>query len=205
MTNECRQLAGLKVESSVRNKDARLSKLKRDEKMVQNVCNVLQDIKSPFETSTELFNISSGVVADKAVTTDILGAKKTGKDASEKFAEECLVKGVVELFDLITKNNLKSFGTMAKQVNTKLKNREISIKAERSPFARHIVMAQSRSFSMRDVLSFSGTFTLVNCSSRRIFGKHKQSEVVAVFRKRHASFGYRNNWCNMDNLQNGLT
>ena len=66
--------------------------------MVQNVCNVLQDIKSPFETSTELFNISSGVVADKAVTADNLGAKKTGKDAFEKFAEERLVKGVVEFF-----------------------------------------------------------------------------------------------------------
>ena len=66
--------------------------------MVQNVCNVLQDIKSPFESSTELFNISSGVVVVKAVTADNLGAKKTGKDAFEKFAEERLVKGVVEFF-----------------------------------------------------------------------------------------------------------
>ena len=52
---------------------------------MQNVCDFLQDIKSPFETSTELFNISSGVVADKTVTADILGAKKIGKDAGEKF------------------------------------------------------------------------------------------------------------------------
>ena len=125
------------------------------EKMVQNVCDFLQDIKSPFETRTELFNISSGVVADKAVTADILGAEKTGKDACEKFVEERLVKGVVEFFDPITKNNLKSFGTMAKQVKIKLKNREISIKADRSLFARLIVMAQNRSFNIRDVLSYS--------------------------------------------------
>ena len=76
MTNECRQLAGLKVESAVTNKDTGISKMKRDEEMVQNVCNVLQDIKSPFKTSTELFHISSGVVADKAVTADNLGTKK---------------------------------------------------------------------------------------------------------------------------------
>ena len=81
----------------------------------------LQDIKNPFETSTELFNISSGVVADKAVTADILRAKKTGKDACEKLVEERLVKDVVEFFYPITKNNLKSFGTMAKQVKIKLK------------------------------------------------------------------------------------
>ena len=47
--------------------------------MVQNVCDVHQDIKRLFETSKELYNISSKVVADKAVTADILGAKKTGK------------------------------------------------------------------------------------------------------------------------------
>ena len=69
--------------------------------------------------------------------------------------EERLVKSVVEFFDPITKNNLKSFGTMAKQVKVKLKNREISIKADRSLFARLIVMAQNRSFSMRGVLSYS--------------------------------------------------
>ena len=112
------------------------------EKMVQNVCDFLQDIKSPFETSTELFSILSGVVADKAVTADTLGAKKTGKDACEKFVEEYLVKGLAEFFDPITKNNLKSFGSMAKQVKIKLKNREISIKADRSLFARLTVMAQ---------------------------------------------------------------
>ena len=36
----------------------------------------------------------------------------TGKD-SEKFVEERLVKGGVEFFDPITKNDMKSFGTMA--------------------------------------------------------------------------------------------
>ena len=125
--------------------------------MVQNVCNVLQDIKSSFETSTELFKISSRAVADKAITDkDILGAKKTGgKDAFEKFVEMRLVKGVVEFIDLITKNNLKPFRIMAKQVKAKLKTREISVKADRSLFARLIVMAQSRSFNMRDVLSYS--------------------------------------------------
>ena len=135
--------------------------------MVQDVCDFLQDIKSPFETSTKLFNISSGVVADKAVTADILGAKKTGKDACDKFVEERLVKGVVEFFDPITKNNLKSFGTMAKQVKIKLKNREMSIKADQSLFARLIVMAQNRRFNMRDVLSYYSLepLPLVDCSS----------------------------------------
>ena len=123
--------------------------------MIQNVCNVLQDIKSPSETSTELFTISGGVVADKAITADILGAKQTGKDAFEKFAEMRLVIGVVEFFDLSTKNNLKSFGTMTKQMKAKLKSREISVKTDRSLFARLAVMAQSRSFNMRDVLSYS--------------------------------------------------
>ena len=136
LTNECRQLAGLKVATAVTNKDTQISKIKRDEKMVQNVCDVLQDIKSLSEISTELFKISSGVVADKAIAADILGAKKTGKDASEKFAEMRLVKGVVEFFDLITKNNLKSFGTVAKQVKANLKNWEISVKADRSHFCK---------------------------------------------------------------------
>ena len=93
MTNECLQLAGLKDESAVTHKDTRISKIKRDEKMGQNVCDVLQDIKSPFETSTELFNISCGVVADKAVT------------ACEKFVEKRPIKGIIEFFDPITKNN----------------------------------------------------------------------------------------------------
>ena len=120
---------------------------------MQNVRDFLQDIKSPFESSTEFFNISSGVVADKAVTADILEPKKTEKDACEKFVEVRLVKG--EFFDPITKNNLKSFGTMAKQVKIKPKNQEISIKADRSLFAKLIVMAQNRIFNMRDVLSYS--------------------------------------------------
>ena len=66
-----------------------------------------------------------------------------------------LVEGVVEFFDLITNNNLKSFETMTKQVKAKLKNREISVKADRSLFARFVVIAQGRSLNMRDVLSYS--------------------------------------------------
>ena len=85
MTNEYRQLAGLKVENDVTDKDTGISKIKRDEKMVQNVCNVLHDIKSPFETCTELFNISSGVVADKAVTGDNLGAIRQGRMHLKRF------------------------------------------------------------------------------------------------------------------------
>ena len=55
----------------------------------------------------------------KVLLQIILGAKKTGKDACEKFVEERLAK--VEFFAPITKNYLKSFGTMAKQVKVNLK------------------------------------------------------------------------------------
>ena len=61
----------------------------------------------------------------------------------------------VEFFDPVTKYNLKSFGTIAKQVKVKLKNQEISVKANKSLFAKLIVMAQNRNFSMREVLSYS--------------------------------------------------
>ena len=37
LTNECCQLAGLKDESAATHKDTRISKIKRDEKMVQDV------------------------------------------------------------------------------------------------------------------------------------------------------------------------
>ena len=47
--------------------------------------------------------------------------------------------------------------------------------------------------------------SLSSCSSWRIFGKQQQRGAVAGFRKRHASFEYLSNWCNMNNWQNGLT
>ena len=65
--------------------------------------------------------------------------------------EERLVKFVTEFFDPFTKNTLKSFGTMTRQVKVKLKNREISVKADRSLFTRLTVMAKNRSFNMQDV------------------------------------------------------
>ena len=152
--------------------------------MVQNGCDVLQDMKSRFETSTELFNISSRVVADKAVAANILGAKQTRKDTSEKFVKECLVKGVDEFFDPIMKNNLKSFGMMAKQVKAKLKNREISVKADRSLCKTHCDGTKSQLQHARCAVIFPGTFTMVDCSSRQILVKKNKPKLLEFLEKK---------------------
>ena len=73
---------------------------------------------------------------------------------------------------------------MAKQVKIKLKNREILIKADRSLFARLIVMAQNRSFNMIDVLSYSlGSLPWSIALADRSLVKNNKAELLQFLEK----------------------
>ena len=90
----------------------------------------------------------------KEITTDLLKAEKIGLKCYHNFIEERLTEGATKKFnDPLKTNRLKTFSNMVKKKEVKIDGRSSILKADRSLFARIIVMAQTRDLPMLEVLS----------------------------------------------------
>lgn len=86
---------------------------------------------NPFEFGrAELVHISSGVAASDDVTKDVRGVYVEWDNFFQHFCTERLQKGNKDMFATMPKNKVKSFATMAKQVKSKQKDREIVLRSD---------------------------------------------------------------------------
>ena len=136
-------------------KEARGPRIERDEKDVIKVAEQVENWGNPFEQSEELSSLSSGRIATKEISDDLLSAKKTGEEATMTFMKERVISNNEDLFSPITRLKSKTFADLSKKTTIKLQNKEEILKADRTLFARMVVVAQSREMDMRDVLKHS--------------------------------------------------
>eukprot|EP00794_Sanderia_malayensis_P013592 gene13592-15000_t len=137
-------------------KDLGASRVAFDEAAVCRVYDIFSTWGNPFEFNESLFNIASGLVASPDVSRDLLNAGSCGEAALQRFFKERVNSGEKPFYDAIPRCNLKSFAALKVKKLCKLKEKSITINAERGIFANLLVIREKReTTSMRDLLSFS--------------------------------------------------
>ena len=89
-------------------------------------------------------SLSSGRIATKEISNDLLSAKKTGEEATMTFMKERVISNNEDFFSLITKLKSKTFADLSKKTTIKLQNKEEILKADQTLFARMAVVAHAR-------------------------------------------------------------
>ena len=137
-------------------KDLGSSRMAFDEAAVCRVYDTLSAWGNPFEFHDSLFNIASGLTASPEVSEDMLNAFSTGEEAILKFFNRRINFSETPFYDAILRCNLKSFAALKVKKMCKLKEKSITVNAERGIFANLLIICEKReTISMRDLLSFS--------------------------------------------------
>ena len=101
-------------------------------------------------------NLSSGVEATVDVTTDLLLAQSVGENAFNEFIKDRLQSTKTSFYDPVKRRGLKTFSSMKVKKVVKVKEKSVTIAAERSIFGRLLVIAKDREgLSLKVVLSYS--------------------------------------------------
>jgi hypothetical protein len=138
-------------------KDIRESRLSFNNQCVKRERDVLLNWGSPFEPREDLINLTSGIAAPEVVVHDLLEAQNIGENAYQKFLADRIQSTSVLFYDPIKRFGLKTFTNMTIKKTIRLKERFISIAAERSIFGRLLVVGKNRDgLSLKNhVLSYS--------------------------------------------------
>ena len=139
-------------------KDIDDARINADEKQVKELIDTISEMIDPFKNDPEekgLANLSSGVVAPADVITDLTAAFDRGNDTFEQFVSDKLLVDEPDIFSPISKLKLKTFASSKKTVTRRTsKGQIVSLKADRSTFARLFMIGQKRSIDVPEILSY---------------------------------------------------
>lgn len=148
VTQNCRDMAGLCEDPTWTHKQASKPRMDRDETDVQRVLTVFRNWVNPFHPSDEVSNLSSS----EELSSDLLDAYAKGETKMDVFITERIQTNHVDFYAPLTQLKLKTFTSEIRSKGVKVSGREMQLKADRNLFARLLVIAQSRSLNLRDVL-----------------------------------------------------
>ena len=151
ITQSCRSMAGLETDETGWHKEASKPRIKQDEESVALIVTYLMDQGNPFQQSTDLVSLTSGVVAPGDITDDLLQTKTKGDWALNDFVNSRLHSTDIDFFHPLKKLNLESFGQATRPLATKAKE---TTKVDLDFFARSLVIAQNRQFDLREVFKY---------------------------------------------------
>ncbi len=146
MTDNCRKMAGIKEEVDG-HKEMSGNRISTDESAVMCIVDYIENGNmNPFACeSDEITSLTSGIVAPEDVKLDLLKAKQIGERNSNEFIEKRLLTNEVPFHEPISGLGLKTFSDLVgKQKSQTSSQKEVIIKADRSVFARLLVVAQQR-------------------------------------------------------------
>ncbi|XP_065182225.1 uncharacterized protein LOC135812936 [Sycon ciliatum] len=129
-------------------KDNTDSRMKRDQSDYGKLEKRLAEFSHPF-LGEDLISLSSGKVCSAQATSDLLSSHTQGKSAMSKFVADRLESQAVDFFTPISRLNLKTFSETKSAA--KKSSKTTAIVADRSLFGRLLVMAQSRSFDLKEL------------------------------------------------------
>ena len=107
-----------------------------------------------FSSSEAIVSLSSGVNASEEVQNDLLNAESVGKTKSEGFIENRIKKNSVGFYDVIKKNQLKTFSTMKQVKELNVNGKDVIIQTDRSFFTRILILQEKRRISTRELLKY---------------------------------------------------
>ena len=123
---------------------------------VQTALDVMTNWGSPFEHRDSLINVASGIEATDEVSSDLLAAVQKGEKSMHEFIEDRIKTSKTSFYAPIKRMSLKSFGDLKKKKTIKLKEKTITLAAERSLFGRLLAIASNgKGLSLKETLQYS--------------------------------------------------
>lgn len=142
-------------EANTITKDLAKKRIVFDEECVTRAYDLLKEWGTPFKENDCLVNISSGVACDTDIESDMIGAEKKGESALHNFIKNRIVSNKEDIHDPIPKLKLKTFASMKAKRSCKIKDKSLTLKADRDVFARLLVVSGKRNISLKEVLKYS--------------------------------------------------
>lgn len=127
---------------------------KAQDKAISILYGELERIGNPFQfEGPEFMNITTKAVFSEQITSDVSRIESLGTDLYEAFKSDRLLDGSVSLWAPIKKNKLKLCSTTNKQIKVKIAGSITELNADRSLFARLLIVARSqREIDLRTTL-----------------------------------------------------
>ena len=128
-------------------------RIDRDDRAVATVVELIDNWTNSFEGSQHIVFLSSGNVAPKDVTHDLLRVRRTGEEAYGSFKRERLEEASrkKQFHDPMRKARLNTLTTIERKNHVHISGNVAILKADRSLFGRMIVIAQSWQLNMRAI------------------------------------------------------
>lgn len=150
ITDKCRAMANMN-DHQTEHKEMTQARMLKDETAVREATNVISSWGNPFEPSSDLVSLGSGVVASQSLKEDLLNAKEKGHSELLSFVRERLQSQTKDFFATLPRLKLKTFTSVKKA--SRVQGKEVMVQADRNLFGRLLVVAQTREMNMKDVLS----------------------------------------------------
>ena len=136
-------------------KDLTSSRIMKDERDIQSVLEVVNNVFINLFSDNDLLCISNGLVATDEVKYDLLTAREKGIKAMVTFHESHLASTPEQdFFTPIKKLQLKTFTIMKKKVKITINNKVVPIKSHSNLFGQLALIMQTREINLQNVFSF---------------------------------------------------
>ena len=116
----------------------------------------MENWRLPFDQRDSLINICSGVEAPNDVKEDLLKAEQQGENAMKTFVKNRIESSSLSFYESIKRLSLKTFHDMKKKKSVKVKEKIITLAAERNIFGRLLVVVKKSTW-----LVFEGSFAIL--------------------------------------------
>ena len=136
-------------------KEAATKRVARDEADVQKLisCFTTGLMSNPFTQETEsLVNFATGVVLPTDIANDLVRSTQNGRDQMNTFVEKRLNSNETSFWDAIPKLKVKTFESTTKTVQ--VKDKLVTVGADRQLFRRLLIAANVRKINLKDVLRY---------------------------------------------------
>lgn len=153
---QMRELIGLRM-SKLSQPDLQSSRIKKDEADVQSLIDLMENnwLNPMCPCETDLLSLSTGSMAPRDVTWDLLKALEKGDEAYQVFKQTRLDEDPpsFKFHDKMTKQSLRTFSNVSTKTSHGKEAQEVVLKADRKLLSHMILVAQSRKLNMRDVFA----------------------------------------------------
>lgn len=145
ITEEAHKMAGMTSTELTRHHDLTKAASHRQERNVNALKKNIATFLNPFQyEGNDVINIVTKAVMSEKIKSDIISLTETGQKSLDVFVEERIKSKTLNFWDPIKKQKLKLRKDNAKLVQIKTKDKVVELRADRSLFARMLIVARSR-------------------------------------------------------------
>ena len=149
------EFLGLSEANSVTKDLARKRIVFDEECVVRSYDLIVEGGGTPFKENTSLIHVSSGLECGADIEADMVNTENKGEEAMCTFIANRIESAEEDLYAPIPKLMLKTFSAMKAKKSCCIKDKNLTLKADRDIFARLLVIREKRGVSLKEVLTYS--------------------------------------------------